>query len=107
MKKVVWTFIEDLPKIERRLIEWNIPHFNQTSETPLAQPHWEHKLDLNTKSDDELDHLLRVTLCDDDTLNEETKCFLRQIQTNIQQPMPKTRTLLTEEKCKAFYRKNT
>lgn len=69
-------YIEDQHIIERRLVEWNILHFNQASETPLATEHWHNKLDPCSKTDDELDHILNITLTEDDSLSPETRCFL-------------------------------
>ena len=105
MKKVVWKYIEDPQEIERRLVEWNILHFNQASETPFANEHWSRKLDPCDKSDMELDEILHHTLSEDDSLTPETSCFLRQIQTNIQKPMPCSLIDITIEKFRDFYRK--
>ena len=104
MKKVQWHYIEDPQEIERRLLEWNILHFNQASETPLANQTWHDKLDPCDKTDDELDIILQEKLSQDDDLCPTTRCFLEQIQTNIQKPMPKTMTEMTQEQFYKFYR---
>lgn len=105
MKKVQWSYTEDPLEIERRLVEWNILHFNQASETPLANQTWCDKLDPCTKTDDELEHILHRRLSQDPDLCPTTKCFLEQIQSNIQKPMPKSMTIMTLEKFRAFYKK--
>lgn len=40
-----WTYFEDPDIVGQRLVEWNILHFNQASETPLATEFWKNKLD--------------------------------------------------------------
>ena len=58
-------------------------HFNQASQTPLATPEWENKLDPCSKTDYELDDILHNKLANDKNLDSVTRCFLTQIQTNI------------------------
>lgn len=105
MKKVIWTYVEDPSEIERTLVQWNILHFNQASETPLTTPQWKQLLDPCNRSDSELDEILHHRLTEDANLDPETRCFLTQIQNNIQSPMPKSRTILTEKTFRDFYRK--
>ena len=105
MKKVQWMYIEDQAQIERRLVEWNILHFNQASETPLANENYKNKLDPCDKTDSELEHILKHKLSEGHDERPEVKFFLQQIQQNIQTPMPKEKTNLTEAQFRDFYRK--
>ena len=80
MKKVKWPYIEDQDKIERRLVEWNILHFNQASETPLANETYKNKLDPCSRTEDELEDIFRHKLSNTDDERPEVRFFLEQIQ---------------------------
>ena len=40
LKRIEWEYTEDRDEIERRLLEWNILHFNQAYASPLATKYW-------------------------------------------------------------------
>lgn len=107
MKKVQWFYTEDPQEIERRLVEWNTLHFNQAGETPLANQNWSDKLDPCNKTDDELEHVLHHRLSQGPDLCPTTKCFLQQIQSDMQKPIPKSMTIMTLDQSRDFYRKTT
>ena len=79
LKRIEWEYTEDKGEIERRLLEWNILHFNQAHSSPLATKHWQDKLTPIGKTDDELDSILKDTLLDGDNLSPETRCLLEQM----------------------------
>lgn len=105
MEKVKWMYIEDQTQIERRLVERNILHFNQASDTPLANAAYKKKLNPSDKTDYDLEDILRHKLSDGHEDKPEVRFFLQQIQENIQHLMPKSKTNLTEEQFRDFYRK--
>ena len=104
-KSIEWDYTEDRDEIERRLLEWNIHHFNQASSSPLAAQYWQDKLNPINKTDDELNEILQHTLLDGEDLSAETICLLEQIHHNIQPMMSTKRTTITEETFRLFYSK--
>ena len=89
LKQIEWDYTEDQQTIATRLIEWNMLHFNQACDTPLAAPIWAEKLDPTQRSDDELEEILTSTLLEGAGLNVEAKCLLEIIKENINPLMPK------------------
>ena len=104
LKSIEWEYTEDLQEIERRLLEWNIHHFNQAHTSPLATKYWQDKLDPIHKSEDELEDILHHTLLDGEELSAETICLLEQISNNLQPMMDEKRTKITEEHFRSFYK---
>ena len=100
-----WVYLEDPAIIETRLLEWNVLHFNQASKTQLGTEKWEQKLNPCKRTDAELDDILNNTLTQDDDLTPEATCLLKQIQSNIRKPMPKSMTHIEQEEFCAFFRK--
>lgn len=105
LKTIEWDYTEDPAEIDRRLLEWNIHHFNQAHSSPLATAYWQEKLNPINKTDDELDDILQYTLLDGEDLSAETICLLEQIHYNIQPLMEEKRTTITEEIFRSFYSK--
>ena len=105
LKSIDWEYTEDAAEIERRLLEWNIHHFNQAHPSPLASKYWQDKLNPIHKTEAELDDILHYTLLDREDLSAETICLLEQISQNIQPLMDSKRTTITEEIFRSFYSK--
>ena len=99
------TLRTDRKEIERRLLEWNIFHFNQAHASPLATKHWQQKLDPICKTDEELEDILQYTLLDGEDLSPETICLLEQMSLNLQPVMAAERTTITQEHLCSFYKK--
>ena len=98
-------YTENRQEIERRLLEWNILHFNQAHASPLATKHWQNKLDPVGKTDEELEDIIKYNLLDGEDLSPETICLLEQISLHLQPMMDSKRTTITQEHFCSFYRK--
>ena len=104
LKKIEWEYTEDQQTIATRLIEWNMLHFNQACDTPLAAPEWATKLDPTTRKDDELEEILRSTITEGANLTVEAKCILEMIRDNINPLMPPETTNITLESFISFFK---
>ena len=104
-EKIEWEYTEDDTIIKFRLREWNIIHFNQSSETPLASQMWEDKLAPDCLIEENIHDVLQQAIDSSDDLHQASKCLLQEMKRKISSPMPDTKTSFTVEEFRSFYRK--
>ena len=104
-EKITWEYTEDETEISRRLREWNMIHFNQAVETPLATEQWEHSLDPNKVLENNMIQILDDAIHNDTSLHKDSRCFLEEMKTIVSKPMDHDQTHITVEKFQTFYRR--
>jgi len=102
--KPTWTFITDATEIERRLGEWQLCHYSQAQETPLATKQWQELLDPVSKTDEQMTSIMKGDIFTKSDLPMESKCFLKHMTSKIQPQMKLSDVEITTEKYRSFYK---
>ena len=103
--KIAWEYTENEADIKRRLREWNMIHFNQAVETPLATEQWEQGLDPNKVLETNMSQILDDAIKNDPTLHKDSRCFLEEMKNIVSKPMLPGKTQISVEEFQAFYRR--
>ena len=101
---IQWEYTEKEEDIKFRLREWNILHFNQSHDTPLASAEWEAKLTPENQLTEDMTELITTALHTSPDLHPDSRCVLEEILRNIKDPMPPERTTISLEEFRSFYR---
>ena len=102
--KPSWTFITDSIEIERRLEEWQLCHYSQAQETPLATKQWQERLDPVSKTDEQMSSIMEGELFTKSDLPMESKRFLKHMTSKIQPQMKMEDVEITTKKYRSFYK---
>ena len=78
-KQIKWEYTEDGTIIKFRLREWNILHFNQSHETPLASQEWEQKLTPKDQLTEDMTDIIEEAIKDSPDLHANSRCVLEEI----------------------------
>ena len=103
-KEIRWVYIEEASEILCRLREWNILHFNQSSETPLASKEWEEALNPGDTLEDKMVDVVSTALENDKQLHQDSRCVLQEIITNIRKPMSEQKCTISLQEFRQFYK---
>ena len=103
-EKVEWDYTEDDEDIKVRLKEWNILHFNQSSETPLATKRWEQPLQPNQIIDNEISDTIQKAIDENPDLHPDSICLLQEMKKKVSKPMPIEKTTISHEEFQSFFR---
>ena len=101
--KPKFVYINDPDEIEKRLLEWQYFHYGQASETPLATQDWHAKLNPASKSDEEIEEIMKGKLFEKSSLPSESKDFLHHMTSNIQPEMEWSDIEITDKVFRQFY----
>ena len=101
---IQWEFTEDEDKIKFRLKEWNVLHFNQSVETPLASEQWENNLTPENIVDNEIANIIQRAIENDKTLHPDSVCLLEEMKKKIANPMPVEKTSASLEEFTSFFK---
>lgn len=75
-----WEYTEDEDPIKFRLREWNILHFNQSIETPLASAEWEKKLSPDKLLSSNITDVIQEAIESDNNLHQASVCLLQEMK---------------------------
>jgi len=103
-----WTFITNPDEIERRLLEWQVFHYGQASETPLAKAEWYNALNPNAKTDEEIRDIFQTgkdIQSMKESLPKETQLFIKHLLSNVQPTMHPASINITTASFQNFYKK--
>jgi len=104
--KPKWVFITDPVKIEKRLWEWQFFHYNLAGETPLASEAWRDKLDPVSRTDKEIEDILKDSLNLQSHLPTEAAMFFNHLTTHTKPVMSESSVEINTTVFQAFYKKS-
>lgn len=85
-ENIDWEYTEDEAEIKLRLREWNILHFAQAAETPLATKEWEQALDPDKTLTEDIDSILKSAISNGTDLHPDSICLLQEMRQVISTP---------------------
>ena len=101
---IEWEYTEDDEDIKFRLKEWNILHFNQSIETPLAEEKWEKLLTPDQMLDKDISKTIQTAIDSDPNLHPASICLLQEMKRKVSKPMPIEKTTVSLEEFRGFFR---
>ena len=89
---IEWEYTENDDAIKFRFREWNIIHFNQSIEIPLASPEWEKSLTQDQILDSEIFNIIQKAIDSDPDLHQDSKHLLEEMKNIVSTLMTPERT---------------
>ena len=101
---IEWEYTENDDDIKFRLREWNILHFNQSSETSLASTAWEKNFTPDTLLDKSISRVIQRAIELDPDLHPNSRCFLEEMKNIVTDTMPPDKCTVSLDEFQSFYR---